>query len=434
MSSAVLPSPVPVLALGTLTGGALLFRHHGVLRVTVIARATFAFTPGGAATLVAPDPIAHEEIRFDNSPMRTVRIASDLVPYRPAVDVTAVGHACAPSGHPVTTLSVRLALYRGAAVLDKTVHVFGDRAVAAPTVIAPFERIPLRYERTYGGLLFEKNPLGIGAGRDATALPNLVNPLDATRVAGFGPISRYGAERRKLLGDAPKKRAERAILEVPDSFAWDYFHSAPDDQRIPRIHGDEWLILDGMHPLRSRLQTQLPGLHATARVYPGGADPIRDLELVADTLAIDGDAGTFSLVWRGAFPLRGGEGDLPGLQLAVAFERPGAAIVWPTGTEIRAGSVGVVRPRPPLDEAGARPAGLHGTLPMDWPSAAARPPVPPAPPPVLPDPPATASPPILAAPPIPLPRPIPASPPILAAPPARPASAPVPTLWRRQAV
>jgi hypothetical protein len=247
-------------------------------------------------------------------------------------------------------------------------------------------------------------------------------------VAGFGPISRYGAERRKLLGDAPKKRAERAILEVPDSFAWDYFHSAPEDQRIPRLHGDEWLILDGMHPLRTRLQTQLPGLRAGARVYPGGADPIRDLELVADTLTIDGDAGTFSLVWRGAFPLRGGEADLPGLQLAVAFERPGAAIVWPTGTEIRAGSAGGARAQAPLDEAGAHPAGLHGTLPMDWPSAPARPPVPPAPPPppppppMLPDPPATASPPILAA------------PPITAPPPARPASAPVPTLWRRQAV
>jgi hypothetical protein len=414
VSSAAHPSPVPVTALGGLTAHALLFRHHGVLRLTVIAKATFAFTPGGAAALALPAPIAHEEIRFDNSPMRTVRAASDLVPYRPAVDVTAVGHACAPAGHPTSALSVRLALYRGTAVLDKTVHVFGDRAVSAPTVIAPFERIPLRYERAYGGLLFEKNPLGIGAGRDAVALPNLVSPVDPTRVAGFGPISRYGAERRKLLGDAPKKRAEGAALEVPDSFAWDYFHSAPEDQRIPRLHGDEWLILDGMHPLRSRLQTQLPGLHATARVYPGGADPIRDLELVADTLTIDADAETLSLVWRGAFPLRGGEADLPGLRVAVAFERPGAAIAWPTAAEIRAGSAAPA----PLDDAAARPAGLHGTMPLDWPVPPPRPPVPPAPPP----PPVSAPPPIIAA------------APVIAAPPARPASAPVPTLWRRQAV
>lgn len=109
MSSVALPSPVAVTALGPVTAFALLFRHHGVLRVTVVAKATFAFTPGAAASLLAPAPVAHEELRFDNSPMRTVRVAADLVPYRPAVDVTAVGHACAPAGQPVTALSVRLA-------------------------------------------------------------------------------------------------------------------------------------------------------------------------------------------------------------------------------------------------------------------------------------------------------------------------------------
>jgi hypothetical protein len=389
------PWPLALTALGPVTAGALLFRHHGVLRVTILAKATFAFTPGGTAALVAPAPVVREEARFDNSPMRTVRAASDLVPYRPAVDVTAVGHARAPAGHPVAALSVRLALYRGAALLDKTIHVFGDRAVATPMQVALFERIPLRYERAYGGLLFEKNPLGLGAGRDAVALPNLVSPLDPARVAGFGPISRYGAERRKLLGDAPKKRVEGAILEVPDGFGWEYFHNAPDDQRIPALHGDEWLILDGMHPLRSRLQTQLPGARAVARVYPATPDPIRDLELVADTLTIDGDAETFSVVWRGAFPLPGGEASLSGLQVAVGLESPGVVVAWPGGAGIRPRAQAPT-PRLAIPVNLAR---LLSTLPLD--SAA-------TPPPAV----------VIAS--------------VVAPPPAR--SAPVPTLWRRQAV
>src|SRR5205807_381472 len=111
----------------------------------------------------------------------------------------------------------------------------------------------------------EENPVGVGA--DGAALPNVVDPADPRRPAGFGPISRAWPARKKLAGAGRRRMLEQRIAEIGDGFPWDYLQAAPPDQQIELLRGDEWIAVDGMHPSLPRLQTRLPGARALVHVH-----------------------------------------------------------------------------------------------------------------------------------------------------------------------
>jgi hypothetical protein len=187
--------------------------------------------------------------------------------------------------------------------------------------------MPLTYERAYtspddpSGM---ENPVG-------AAEPNLVDPRDPKKPACFGPISPTWPSRARLLKAVDRRALEAPIAEIPDGFDWRYFQVAPPDQQLDALRGDEWIVLDGLHPTLPRVQTRLPSAVAAARVHVGsssrsGGEP---LTLVADTLSIDGDRQMCEVVWRGSFPVAGGEAALPMLRILVGLELPGRPLVWP---------------------------------------------------------------------------------------------------------
>jgi hypothetical protein len=109
---------------GPVTVAAVAWRFRGVVRVTAVAKATFAFAPDAAMPRVEPEPIVHAEVHYDDSPARSIRLTTDLAPYQNFADVLLTGHACAPRGVFVETLPLRFGLFDGArTVLDKTVLV-----------------------------------------------------------------------------------------------------------------------------------------------------------------------------------------------------------------------------------------------------------------------------------------------------------------------
>ncbi len=191
------------------------------------------------------------------APSGCLEEASDIAPYLPSAGVTLAGHAWAPGGRPTATAAVRLAVAREKPLLDKTLHVFGDRAPNAPSA-QPFLKMPLVYERAYGGPTSAENPAG-------SAAPNLVDPVDARRPAGFGSIAGRWPARAHLLGRIDPRALDAADLEVPEGIDWRWFHAAPLDQQIALLRGDEWIVLDGMHPTLPRVQTRLPSAVARAR-------------------------------------------------------------------------------------------------------------------------------------------------------------------------
>ncbi|WP_441292352.1 DUF2169 family type VI secretion system accessory protein [Sorangium sp. KYC3313] len=319
------PWPLSVVALSPSACGAVLWRMRGAERLTVLVKATFALVHDRTAELAA----AVDLVRADHlrEGWGSLEEASETAPYLPGAGVVVRGHACAPAGTTATALPVRIALFRdGRWILNKALHVFGDRTREAPSP-RPFSRMPLVYERAFGGPHLEGNPVGVGS--DAV-LPSIVDPGDPMRPAGFGPIARHWAPRRHLLArDLP---ADPLALDLDGSFDFRYFHAAPADQQIDFLRGDEWIFLEGLHPHWPWLRSSLPSARGLARLYrtgPEGEDHGQAIELVADTLTIDADRLLCSVVWRGNVALLAG--DTPARMRVVAgVETSGQPLAWPS--------------------------------------------------------------------------------------------------------
>jgi uncharacterized protein YjbI with pentapeptide repeats len=319
--------PVRLSPLGSVTSGAVACRVAGRLSVTIVVKATFELVHGGDMELVDPAPIFAAELHHRDNPMRSIRASSDLAPHLGSGEVMLTGHARAPKGQPAPVQVVRLAVYRGHALVDKTLHVYGDRKDGVPQ---PFDEMPLTYERAFGGIGWPGNPMGVGV-KDGKRLEppihNLLDPADPYRTAGFGPVARAWPERRKLLGGADRKLIDKQpVGEIPDGFDWSYFHSAPEGQRCEFFQGDEWILLEGFHPEVRRIESRLPGAIAAARLRGLGVSA--PVALVADTLRIDADTLRCSLTWRGAVAVED-ELHLPAIEVVCGIELPGRPIAWP---------------------------------------------------------------------------------------------------------
>lgn len=348
---------VPIFPVGPAAVATVLFRENGVVHVVAIVKATFTFSDQGTVRLGRPDPIVTAEVHRLNNPTRSIVATSDLAPRIPAADVVLLGQAYAPGGSG-THARARLSVGRGdEVVVDKVVHVVGDRK---GNTVKPFRSMPLVYEKAFGGPGFRDNPIGTGVLVDDSP-PNLVDPAVRERVVGFGPISRSWSARQSLLPPDGRAALEKPVIEIPPGFDFRYFHAAPPDQRPAYLLGDEWIVLEGMHPERPQIQLQLPGAQALVRVVGTDADG-RVFSLRADTLRIDADAERCTLVWRNAFPVR--ERDLGEIRLLAGVAVPGAPVDWPSRAPDMAPAQRIVP--------AAQPPGLGGTLLLeDGPTAAA---------------------------------------------------------------
>jgi hypothetical protein len=319
--------PEAITALPGSAASAVVWRHRGQLQVTVIAKATFAFVPDAEMLSVEPERMVRVEVHHGKNPARSVRLTSDLAPYLARAEVLFTGHACAPPGAPAQALPVRLGVFDGErARLDKTLTVQDP---------AGFQSLPMTYERAFGGLGFLENPFGTGADAGSPA-PNILDPREPRRPAGFAPFGRAFPARKRLLGATSRADLDREIAEIPDDFDWGYYQAAPPDQRVDALSGGEWIVLEGLHSTLPRLRTRLPGARGLARVYGLGRFGVADgqmLELVADTLRIDGDAKRCTVVWRRSFPVRALEA-LAGLRIVAGVEVGGAALRWPGGVAL----------------------------------------------------------------------------------------------------
>lgn len=311
-------------ALGPVAVGSLLWRHRGGMHLTAVVKAQFAMRPDRLMEVVDAPQLVARDVYEDDDPTRSLIEPSDMVPFRPKADVWLRGHAQTP-GPPVSVLLARLALYRKQeALLDKVLQVVGDRAheEAAPQ---PFHRMPLVYERAYGGIGHEDNP--VGRGRDGSARPpNLLVPHAGQTTACFAPVSPYWQSRRRYL--AGSRRPSGPVLAVAEEIAWPYFQAAPADQQIAYLRGGEWLVLDGLDATAVRLQSRIPKLTAELRLMRRADDDVGDrLAVVADGLAIDTDARICTMTWRGSVSVMGDESPAQWL-VAAALAGDGRRIDW----------------------------------------------------------------------------------------------------------
>jgi uncharacterized protein YjbI with pentapeptide repeats len=308
--------PVRITTLGPIHGATVAFAEAGITYVTVVVKATFALIHEAFAIQTSPEALVISDEAHPGS--LTLERASDLAPFVPAVDVTVRGRAFADGGDPVPAVSTRLVVTSSEAsgaeiLIDKTVHVYGRRAKAGayPDSFASF---PLVYD-------FAERPSSDAAfGVKPGTVPNLVLPNGERGYAGFGPVAASWPDRQGFLEGATMEETfvgGARLLELSESFPFEYFQVSPPDQRLTGIEGGEWLVIDGMHRDLPRFATKLPHMRAEAQLFDPDGRPLA-VHLVCDTLAIDMDARTMNALFRGNIPAP--RGPLEALSVVATLE------------------------------------------------------------------------------------------------------------------
>jgi uncharacterized protein YjbI with pentapeptide repeats len=286
-----------------------LFQGRREMR-SVIVKLTCDLAPGQAARLRDESDPPQGDLHRADDPAKSLVYASDLVPQKPWVDVTLVGHAHARGG-PAEVAVVRLRFGDPrAGGFERRIAVVGERrfesvmgAAFGPGKPAPWTRVPLVYERAFGGPDSPDNPVGIG--RDGKAAPQLEDPdqlvkdaRDMIAPACFGPISPRWPVRAGKLGSFDARWLAEHWPSMPADFDWAYWQAAPVAQRIATARGDEAFALVGVHPELALVEGRLPGVRP--RCFADRDGSLVEVEVRLDTVAFDADAMKVDLVFRGA--------------------------------------------------------------------------------------------------------------------------------------
>jgi hypothetical protein len=290
--------------------------HESVL---LIAKATFAFDGAGRLT-PAPEqlPIQQQDSHRGAPGKCSPLWEADVALAKDGADVILLGHAHATPRSPE---QVDVALRLGD--VQKTVRVFGDRrwegGAFGPRIgkPQPFDRIPLTYERAFGGTdpaadAYAPNPVGTGYRKeprhlDGVSLPNLedpqaliTRPADRPKPAGFGFYGRSWAPRWQLAGTYDEQWRARRCPLLPEDFQIRHFNAAHPDLILPQpLQGGEAVVIENAAPVPV-LRLQVPRVPLT--FYAGLGRQVHALRPALDTLVIDTDRSLLILVARALFP------------------------------------------------------------------------------------------------------------------------------------
>ncbi|MCB2147257.1 MAG: DUF2169 domain-containing protein [Deltaproteobacteria bacterium] len=299
--------------------GRIPFPGHSL---TLIVKATFDIVPDEVVTAADDQlhPTGDEFYEDDEEMQGGPRYTSDFAYLKPRADLLLVGHCHAPKG--MVAAACRVSFGVGDTV--GSLMVSGDRYWMGPVTTdpEPFSSIPLRYEYSYGGSGFKKNPVGRGyakssdvGGSSKRYLPNITRPgeqmttpLSRLEPVGFGPIHREWEPRKSKLGSYKGKYLNTRWPWFAEDMDWRYFNTAPDMFQTDFLRGDETLYFENLHAQHLDFRSKLPGFkircfvnrnHSNSTI----ADPFSEITMNLDTLWADTDNEKVVLVWRGWCPV-----------------------------------------------------------------------------------------------------------------------------------
>ena len=294
--------------------------------LTLIIKGTFDLVPDGVAVISDEQffTTGDELYPDDDEGNGSSRYESDFAYFKPRADLLLAGTCYSPGGKPVKANQATFQV----GTSSKIIGVFGDRfwnpitrTISDPI---PFTRMELRYERSFGGSGYNKNPVGKGyskiideAGAKVRPLPNIEDlrnlvdsPGKQPEPAGFGPFSSLWEQRSSKLGTYKGSWQKERWPWFPKDFDWGYYNAAPFDMQVDGyLKGDETLYFENLHCKYLKYKSCLPGINARAFVYKSDAhkpdssdyNPLyfTEIRLNLDTLWVDMDAEKLVLVWRG---------------------------------------------------------------------------------------------------------------------------------------
>jgi hypothetical protein len=259
----------------------------------------------------------------------SLRLDTDLALAKPGTDVIVIGHAHA-GARPAPRVEVGLRV----GPIAKMLAVFGDRTYrrrvldVVPSEPEPFTRMPITYERAFGGVDAEggprsvepRNPVGVGfadkperlVGRAVPNVERVDAPITSARdrpaPAGFGAIPCDWEPRASLAGTYDAAWEEERMPLLPLDFDPRFFHAAPEDQRVPG-HLREGSLVEVLRMTPDGLlRFRLPEVRPCFRTF-FGRDMVEHRARL-HTVIIEPDERRVSVVWHTALSCQGREHQL----------------------------------------------------------------------------------------------------------------------------
>jgi hypothetical protein len=319
----------------------LLADEEGRPLLVAVIKATYEIQQAGRLSLAEEQiPVNFAGEYWGDPENSSYKYEPEVAFIKPATDIVLIGHAHAPKTG-VTELDVALSV----GPVKKAVRVIGDRywiknlGVTSMTKPQPFERMPLVFERAFGGWdrshpnpdkhSFEpRNPVGTGFRKkrgnfeEGIRLPNLEYPKrriwgysDKPPPAGFGFTSPHWQPRADFAGTYDEAWMKSRMPLLPKDFDTRFFNAAPQDQIAPGfLRGDEPAVVVNASP-NGKISFNLPGVPPPqCRVeLRGREDELLQTQL--DTVIINTDDNLLFLLWRTNLVLRRGPEDVVAIEI-----------------------------------------------------------------------------------------------------------------------
>src|SRR3954451_2884143 len=129
----------------------------------VVIKGTFAIVPDGECTIAETQAPCGGEVYYDDDDTKSLIFDTDFALFKPQAECFLKG-TCHPIGGRAQVSAVA---FRVGSV-NKQLAVFGDRywtrnvlkgSMSDPE---PFTSMPLKWENSFGGVAYDKNPVGCG--------------------------------------------------------------------------------------------------------------------------------------------------------------------------------------------------------------------------------------------------------------------------------
>ncbi len=286
----------------------------------VVVKGTFTLSREPRIADEQMEPVA-EDVYWGDPAGSSLKYASEIHVGKRGTDVVLLGHAHAPQGRPVTEMFAAVRV----AGRQKAVRVVGERSwrpvLGGITSPQPFVKMPLVYERAFGGrhddgrgnlLVDERNPVGVGfRGKRSEPesvvckVPNLEDPNhpikrfgDTPPPAGFGFIAPSWQARRRFAGTYDALWQKDRAPFLPKDFDRRFANAAPAELAFDTfLAGGEPISLMGVSP-EGTLQSAIPTLKPAVRVNLDGQGVSLPVQL--ETVILEPDDMRMALSWRAA--------------------------------------------------------------------------------------------------------------------------------------
>jgi hypothetical protein len=306
--------------------------------LTVVVKGTFAVGRDTRCVLAEQQiPVnLGGEYHGEDGETSSLKYEPEVAFVKPSTDVVMIGHAHASHSR-TTDMVVSLAVGN----LHKHVQVFGDRVwfqtaggVSATQPIA-FEKMPLVYERAFGGwdrtnpekalhTCELRNTVGVGfRGRarvfeEGLRLPNLEDPQmllrnfgDTPPPAGFGFLSPHWQPRAALAGTYDEAWAKTRAPLLPRDFDRRHLNAAPAGMVAPHyLRGDERVTAVGVKPNAQHFSFTLGEPRPPVARVALASGETQTVATNLDTVILEPDDDRVQLIWRAMFVLKKGPHDV----------------------------------------------------------------------------------------------------------------------------